>query len=214
MSAAATEARATSCQLSKMASPCVDLGFCEKTDAWRLQSHFFPSKVGGKPAWLALKPLPKPDDLKCSICGDPCVFLLQIYSPVDGRDHCFHRILFVFICKKPSCCQRNSSSNFVVVRSQLPKVNEFYGTQPPDEECSDWKPNAERFSSLCFVCGCAAPYGCSKCHNVHYCSRAHQSWHWKHGHKQSCCKEGQQYFLHCKQNKTNKTTPEETKQTK
>ncbi|CAB3359666.1 Hypothetical predicted protein [Cloeon dipterum] len=30
----------------------VDVGFAEKCDPWKLESHFFPSKIGGKPAWL------------------------------------------------------------------------------------------------------------------------------------------------------------------
>lgn len=41
------------------------IGFLDKTDKWRLESRFFPSKVGGKPAWLDLKNLPPTEQLLC-----------------------------------------------------------------------------------------------------------------------------------------------------
>lgn len=59
----------------------VELGFAEKTDSWRLRSKFFPSKLGGKPAWLALKKLPS--SLKCA-CGEPLTFILQVGTGVGG----------------------------------------------------------------------------------------------------------------------------------
>ena len=31
---------------------CVDLGFSEEQDSWLLTNRFFPSKIGGKVAWL------------------------------------------------------------------------------------------------------------------------------------------------------------------
>ncbi|ELU01157.1 hypothetical protein CAPTEDRAFT_54196, partial [Capitella teleta] len=165
----------------------VELGFCEKTDEWRLQSHFFPSKVGGKPAWLRLNPLPKAEDLKCPICGHPCQFLLQVYSPLNDPS-CFHRTLFLFVCQEPSCCERNSARNFRVFRSQLPKDNEFYSSEPPKEDSPSWRdgPCAEKVTSVCAVCGCDGPFGCGKCKNAKYCSKDHQALHWKAGHKTKC----------------------------
>ena len=57
----------------------VELGFVEEeTHACYLESHYFPSKVGGKPAWLALQGLPSSEQLACGVCGNPCVFLLQV----------------------------------------------------------------------------------------------------------------------------------------
>ncbi|XP_021926368.1 programmed cell death protein 2 [Zootermopsis nevadensis] len=36
----------------------IELGYLEECAAWKLESRFFPSKVGGKPAWLDLCHLP------------------------------------------------------------------------------------------------------------------------------------------------------------
>ena len=167
----------------------VGLGFVEETDSWRLFSHFFPSKVGGKPAWLSLKQIPDASHLACGSCGKVCNFLLQAYAPDDGFDTCFHRTIFVFMCKDPSCCQPNSNINFVILRSQLPKANEFYSTEPPDEDkfdpSSDF-PRAEENGILCFVCGCAGPKRCARCQKATYCSKEHQTIDWKGGHKALC----------------------------
>ena len=108
----------------------VDLGFVEKVENWRLLSHYFPSKVGGKPSWLSLKPLPASDQLKCQKCNKPCVFLCQIYAPDSNHTFSFHRTLFVFICKYPKCCVRNTSGNIRVFRSQLGCWANFT-VQPP-----------------------------------------------------------------------------------
>ena len=169
----------------------VDLGFVEKVDNWRLLSHFFPSKVGGKPAWLSLNPVPSSEDLKCSKCGKPCVFLCQIYSPDSTHAFSFHRTLFVFICKEPKCCQRNKNHNLRVLRSQLGRKNRFYSDIPPEEEKFSWSkpfPTALHFQPLCGVCGVHAPKICAKCKQARYCSRDHQIVDWKNGHKEQCKK--------------------------
>lgn len=60
----------------------VDIGILENKENWLLHPRFFPSKVGGKPAWLDLKNLPKCEDLLCKICKDPMIYLCQvIYYP-------------------------------------------------------------------------------------------------------------------------------------
>ena len=165
----------------------VDLGFVETVQQWRLSSTFFPSKVGGKPAWLTLKPVPGVDNLKCGKCKEPCAFLLQVYAPISNEDTCFHRTVFVFICKNPACCTRNSNSNFVVLRSQLPKLNEFYSANPPDENRGPQNlTGAERYQDLCVVCGCAGSKRCGKCRKTSYCSREHQRYDWKQRHKAGC----------------------------
>lgn len=82
----------------------VELGFAEEAPAWRLRSEQFPSKVGGRPAWLGAAGLPGPGALACSRCGRALAFLLQVYAPLPGRADAFHRSLFLFCCREPPCC--------------------------------------------------------------------------------------------------------------
>ena len=64
-----------------------ELGFVEKQmEKWRLESRHFPSKVGGKPAWLELKNLPPTEDLLCKNCIKPMIFLAQVYAPDDDDE--------------------------------------------------------------------------------------------------------------------------------
>jgi len=152
---------------------------------WQTLSHYFPDKVGGKPAWLSLKPLPLPELLKCGRCGKPCVFLLQKYAPKET----LHRMIFVFLCRDPACCCRHASDNFIVLRSQLELINDFYPETPPDEDYFDMAsdyPKASCHTRLCVVCGCAGPKLCGKCHKMSYCSKEHQISHWKAGHRSAC----------------------------
>lgn len=82
----------------------VELGFAEAAPAWRLRSEQFPSKVGGRPAWLGAAGLPGPAELACALCGRPLAFVLQLYAPLPGRADAFHRGLFLFCCREPPCC--------------------------------------------------------------------------------------------------------------
>ena len=116
----------------------VDIGFAEKCEPWRLQSRFFPSKIGGKPAWLNLRDLPKKEQIACDYCKDPCIFLCQVYAPYEEDNKAFHRTLYLFICKNLDCCKTNKSGNLKVFRSQLEKFNEFYPSNPPVEN-KDWR---------------------------------------------------------------------------
>ncbi|XP_033325956.2 zinc finger protein RP-8 [Megalopta genalis] len=165
----------------------VDLGFVEKCDAWRLECRFFPSKVGGKPAWLNLRDIPGEKDLRCEYCQEPCIFLCQIYAPYEDNETAFHRTIYVFICKKPECCKLNENGNLKVFRSQLPRTNEFYSSEPPVEE-PDWRTdlNTSKWVKTCQVCGIYASNHCSKCKQVNYCCRIHQVFDWKSTHKESC----------------------------
>ncbi|KAI8486830.1 Programmed cell death protein 2 [Branchiostoma belcheri] len=170
-------------------SSSVDLGFVEETDSWRLLSRFFPSKVGGKPAWLDLLSVPTACELACGVCGKPTVFLLQVYSPRTEQATCFHRTVFVFCCRDPACHTANSSACFRIHRSQLPRQNDFYDFEPPDEdtpppEAEVWQ--AEKVWNLCCVCGCGGGKACSRCHQVRYCGKEHQVLDWKAGHKAAC----------------------------
>ena len=169
--------------------PEIDLGFVEKTHDWRLLSHFFPSKVGGLPAWLSMKPLPEPSRLQCRHCLKPSAFLLQIYAPVTEKPTCFHRTLFMFVCRDPRCSKPNDSSNIRVFRSQLGRTNGFYSDVAPDDEKFDASadyPSVGKHTSVCAVCGCAGDKRCAKCHSRTYCGRDHQVIDWKAGHKQTC----------------------------
>ncbi|MBZ3891366.1 Programmed cell death protein 2 [Sciurus carolinensis] len=164
----------------------VELGFAEPAPAWRLRSEQFPSKVGGRPAWLGATALPGPGALGCARCGRPLAFLLQVYAPLPGRADAFHRGLFLFCCREPPCC-----AGLRVFRNQLPRKNEFYSYDPPSENpppekgdsvCLQLKSGAH----LCRVCGCLGPKTCSRCHQAHYCSKEHQTLDWRLGHKQAC----------------------------
>jgi pre-rRNA-processing protein TSR4 len=62
------------------------LGFVEpprkRTDLLR---HRFPSKVGGRPAWLDPLYLPTEEQLTCRVTGKPLDFLLQVPSRAATR---------------------------------------------------------------------------------------------------------------------------------
>ncbi|KAL7987584.1 hypothetical protein Chor_006503 [Crotalus horridus] len=176
-----------------MCSQQVELGFVEEAAPWRLRSDQFPCKVGGRPAWLGEAGLPGPSELRCGVCGQPCAFLLQLYAPVQERPEAFHRTLFLFGCRQPSCYRPAGPApgSLRVFRNQLPRKNDTYSYNPPPEEL----PLEELFSvnlqlkcgaMLCRVCGCLGPSTCSKCHKAHYCSKDHQIKDWKAGHNVSC----------------------------
>ncbi|XP_048586355.1 programmed cell death protein 2 [Nematostella vectensis] len=178
----------------------VELGFVEKVaNPLRLASPFFPSKVGGVPAWLDLENLPSSNGLLCKSCQKPLAFLMQVYSPfsegVASEERCFHRTVFVFCCRNGKCYKKNSNDCFLVLRCQLPRKNKFYSFNPPPEiddnenvtlesVSSEFRPR--KFACLCDVCGCSGTKKCSKCKSVFYCSRDHQVFGWKTGHKTAC----------------------------
>ena len=107
----------------------VELGFVETPeDLQLLTSPHFPSKVGGKPAWLDHVHLPSPEDIACGSCQKPMTFLLQVYAPVpvDERDPEgaeYHRTLFVFMCRDANCHSVGACRSFKVLRCQLDEKN-------------------------------------------------------------------------------------------
>lgn len=161
----------------------IDLGFAEECESILLRNVYFPSKIGGKPAWLDLDKIPSIDDLKCKKCGGPQSFLCQIYAPIEQKPECFHRTLYIFICREPNCQVPNSAENFSTFRSQLPRQNQFYSPIPPneDEEIAALEPNCR----ICSVCGCRGGLVCSRCKGINYCSAKHQRAHWPQ-HKGPC----------------------------
>ena len=165
----------------------LDLGFVEDAPAWLLTSRFFHSKVGGRPSWLDLKNLPESKDFSCPNCQKPRVLCLQIYAPVEDQNSCFHRTIYVFMCKNPGCHQPGSKSPFLILRCQLSRQNEFYPYESPVES-PDWKPevNAYKYCKLCRLCGCPGDKKCSGCAQVCYCSRDCQMADWKFQHKKEC----------------------------
>ncbi|KAF0288279.1 Programmed cell death protein 2 [Amphibalanus amphitrite] len=168
----------------------IQLGFVERTEPWKLVSRYFPTKVGGRPAWLELRHLPPSEALRCGHCSAPLVFLCQLYAPIEERAGCFHRTVFVFICRRPECSQR-PSGGVAALRCQLPLQNPYYPDTPQEERplLGPDEHSAEHHVTLCAVCGCLGTKNCSICKKVYYCSREHQAIDWKHGHKKKC-KEG------------------------
>lgn len=56
----------------------VQLGFLQKSEQWFLLNTHFPSKVGGRPAWLDVESIPSNDRLKCPECEKQLTFLCQV----------------------------------------------------------------------------------------------------------------------------------------
>lgn len=164
----------------------VDLGFAETCESWELESRLFPSKLGGKPAWLDLKNLPKPEDLQCGVCKGQLLFLCQIYAPYEDDDDNFHRTVYVFVCKEGNCCRANSAENLKVFRSNLRRENEFYPSVAP-KDGPDPMFSLPNWLTLCNLCGCFGEKHCSKCKTAVYCCREHQILDWKERHKHNCC---------------------------
>ena len=124
--------------------PELELGFVESPeDPASLTSLFFPSKVGGKPAWLDQTNLPSPSQLSCNNCSKPTVFLLQVYAPIeDGR----HRTLFLFMCRDPQCHQKNTRC-FKMLRCQLAEGKESCDLATPTG--TDNNTNSDDVDKLC-----------------------------------------------------------------
>ncbi|KAL1505787.1 hypothetical protein ABEB36_005268 [Hypothenemus hampei] len=170
----------------------VVLGVLEPCENWLLESRFFPSKAGGKPAWLSLKSIPTTCDLTCEKCGKVMVFLCQIYVPLESNvtdqeqlDNNFHRSVYVFICRTMTCNESRDGKTFKVFRSNLPRINEFY-PKDPAEETEQTTFDISKWVKLCNLCGIAAQQKCSKCKGVVYCCKEHQIIDWKNGHKSQC----------------------------
>eukprot|EP00252_Welwitschia_mirabilis_P018681 TRINITY_DN4161_c0_g1_i2.p1 TRINITY_DN4161_c0_g1~~TRINITY_DN4161_c0_g1_i2.p1 ORF type:complete len:407 (+),score=80.26 TRINITY_DN4161_c0_g1_i2:424-1644(+) len=175
----------------------VTLGFAQKPQNPRLlERYFFPSKAGGKPAWLDPVNIPEEESSRCDICGNPLQFLMQVYAPIEGKEYAFHRTLFVFMCPSMTCLQqdqqeqrkfqsRESKRSVKVFRCQLPRANPFYSMDPPKEE--EYGPTLPVGVPLCSWCGTwKGRKVCSGCKSARYCSRQHQVDHWRKHHATEC----------------------------
>ncbi|KAH8394626.1 hypothetical protein KR222_000301, partial [Zaprionus bogoriensis] len=162
----------------------VELGYAEEPDdpGW-LSNRYFPSKLGGRPAWLELEALPTTSQLQCKKCQAPQTFLCQLYAAYEEVFN-FHRTIYVFVCRNAACQQPNNAENFTVLRSQLPLKNKFYSEVEPTEE-GDPLPAIPSPRKLCAACGCFARHACSRCKVANYCSAVHQRAHWPQ-HKPHC----------------------------
>ncbi|CAD7962100.1 unnamed protein product [Amoebophrya sp. A25] len=116
---------------------CVEHGYLyqeEPEDLRMLSRYFFPSKIGGNPAWLVPERYPSENELCCRRCGSQMGFLLQIYASRSGESSkqcapnpaAFHRMLYLFSCRK-------CPDQFRLFRSQLPRVNEYYMAENPHD---------------------------------------------------------------------------------
>jgi len=172
----------------------VDLGFAEKCEQKvYLSSLFYPSKLGGRPAWLRWDSLPKPEKLQCGNCGEQMVLLCQIYVPMDlpvdqgSPPQPYHRTLYLFCCRNGPC---SKVSNFVKVfrteKLQLPSDPNYDDADLDEAELIELHNQLEKPHNLCNLCGCLGDKVCSSCHEVRYCSRQHQAVDWKFRHKKEC----------------------------
>ncbi|XP_077214141.1 zinc finger (MYND type) family protein / programmed cell death 2 C-terminal domain-containing protein [Tasmannia lanceolata] len=198
----------------------VALGFVEKPkNPCFLQRQFFPSKAGGVPAWLDPVDLPSEKCRICDICREPLQFLLQVYAPISEKESTFHRTLFLFMCTSMACLLQDQheqwkrrpekpSRSVKVFRSQLPRSNPFYSSEPPSH-VETHKPSGAG-ATLCSWCGTwKGEKVCGSCRRAHYCSEKHQVMHWRSGHKIDC----QRISLssqpsECSQNNSRKTLSE------
>ncbi|CAI2349251.1 unnamed protein product [Caenorhabditis sp. 36 PRJEB53466] len=173
----------------------VNLGFgleIDPDELYRLRSQFLPlGKIGGKPAWLNPKTLPKSSDLLCKVCQKPLCFLMQVSANGGPSDpeHAFHRSLFLFVCRDATCSRANDAANLKAFRCQLPRSNAFYSFDGPmDADLDGDVPDPRALvdgPALCRICGCLAAKKCAKCQVARYCSQAHQVIDWP-AHKLEC----------------------------
>lgn len=113
----------------------VSLGFAidRHDDPNALLRNHFPSKLGGRPAWLDPVQLPLESQLRCGASGAPLRFLLQVYASINDDARAFHRTVFLFISPHGSRLGELGAAR--AFRCQLPRVNDFYADEPaaPDE---------------------------------------------------------------------------------
>ncbi len=180
---------------------CVSLGYVSEVhpeNAHLLRSKFFPSKIGGKPAWLqgCGDRLPPPSSFCCPHCSLQLVFLLQVYAPLDHvSEDAFHRSLFVFVCLNGICLASNKA--VMVIRQQLPQLNSVYASEPSDPEDPECEQPFDGWQWCCCVCGIPAPLKCGACKQLHYCSKQHQRVDWPFHNGECAAFKAAATLVHC-----------------
>ncbi|GAB2269731.1 hypothetical protein Dimus_004652 [Dionaea muscipula] len=174
------------------------LGFVEKLeDVTDPVVPPFLSKAGGVPEWLDPINLPSGSSCLCDFCGEPLQFVLQDYVDNSESISSYHRAIFVFTCQSMACflqhqhqqCENHqekaSLRSVKVFRCQLPLVNPFYSSEDPIAGI-DKQPSV---SGAALCCWCGTWKGdklCSGCKSARYCSKLHQTMHWRSNHKGDC----------------------------
>lgn len=110
----------------------VQLGYADPpSHALALRRDYFPSKLGGRPAWLNPAALPPASSLCCSVCAAPLALLAQLYAPLPGDAAAFHRALYLFACRRASCLAAAPTAAVRAFRCSLPRENPFYAASAP-----------------------------------------------------------------------------------
>ena len=131
LSEAAVYAAEESDETESEEEPEVMLGFAVEPEGSLARNHF-PSKLGGAPAWLDPVQLPTASTLTCAASGLPMRFLLQLYAARESDGpHAFPRSLYLFI--SPRGAELTARGAVRALRCQLPRVNPFYPSEPPEE---------------------------------------------------------------------------------
>ena len=109
----------------------VYLGFAVKPSVSLLRNQFR-SQLGGLPPWLDPVQLPLTSELTCRASGMPMRFVMQLYAAVGTDDPLsFHRSISLFISPQGTLLSRPGAVR--AFRCQLPRVNPYYPSEPPDE---------------------------------------------------------------------------------
>jgi pre-rRNA-processing protein TSR4 len=114
-----------------------NIGFVEECPPLELSRQLFPSKVGGRPAYVNPVDVPTEKQLKCLYTREPLDFLLQVYAPDDDEPTAFHRAIYVFTSPHGGDLHRPGATR--AFRSQMRRDNPFY----PDEPASPGGPLQE-----------------------------------------------------------------------
>ena len=109
----------------------VYLGFAVKPSGSLLRNQFR-SQLGGLPPWLDPVQLPLTSELTCRASGMPLRFVMQLYAATGTDDPLsFHRSISLFISPQGTLLSRPGAVR--AFRCQLPRVNPYYPSEPPDE---------------------------------------------------------------------------------
>ncbi|CDR94773.1 programmed cell death protein 2, putative [Babesia bigemina] len=120
----------------------------ESGKPWEYQRQFFPSKIGGRPAWLEPENLPQEEAFVCPKCAGVMTFVLQLYAPDDEEPSgdAFHRTIYLFACQP-------CGTHWRALRSQLPRTNAHYASHPQPYGMLFPQPDTIIAQRCCPACG-------------------------------------------------------------